>query len=144
MLVGFSVVRSRSLKIQIKSTSQFFAYCCYSDIDYRFYLKLRFDKLQFIVNYWWKVVAIGQYKITFKVIEKHRYGLRKTVSKHLKLTVFIVYRSLFFMSALYNINSKCIAFPYFMSLGLPIPYFPLFSYWHIIDIIRFFRYLTFS
>ena len=32
--------------------------------------------------------TIGQGSITFKAIEKYRYGLEKTVSKHLKISEF--------------------------------------------------------
>ena len=44
--------------------SKFFVHCCHSDVDF-----IRSDKD----------------KIFFKAIENNRYGLRKTVSKQLKI-----------------------------------------------------------
>ena len=45
--------RSRSCAIWIESILKVIVYCCHSDIVFFFY-KLHFDKLQFIVNHWWK------------------------------------------------------------------------------------------
>ena len=43
---------SRSREIRIKSILKVFVYCCHSNNV--FFEKLHFDKLQFIVNHWWK------------------------------------------------------------------------------------------
>ena len=76
--------RSTSRKILIFSVSKFSVYCCHSDID--------FTKNCILINFpihSQSLVKIlyrsDKDKITFKVIEKHRYGLLKTVSNHLNL-----------------------------------------------------------
>ena len=52
---------------------------------FKIYLKLHFHTFQSIANYWWKLYSDQTRKTnTFKAIEKYRYGLWKTVSKHLK------------------------------------------------------------
>ena len=53
-------------------------------------LQVDFDKFQSSANYWWKFYSDRtRKKNTFKTIEKHRYGIWKTVSKHLKLGRFV-------------------------------------------------------
>ena len=44
----------------------------------------RLDKLQFIVNHWGKFCGDWTGIKSLLTIEKHRYGVQKTVSKHLK------------------------------------------------------------
>ena len=46
-------------------------------------LKTDFDKLQFVISLVKILWRSDKDEITFKAIEKDRYGLRETVSKHL-------------------------------------------------------------
>ena len=67
---------------------QFQSFVFIIDYRYRFYLKLHFHKFQSIASYWWKFCSDRtRKKNTFKAIEKYRYGLWKTVSKHLNSDV---------------------------------------------------------
>ena len=78
--VGFSVVGLDCAKIRLSSILKVFIYCCLNDID-------------FTCTFWQTSIQSQSVKIlqrsdkhiiTFEAIEKYRYGLRKTVSKHLK------------------------------------------------------------
>ena len=73
--------RSRSRKIRLLLISKIFVYCCHSDIDFIKNCTLtNFNSYSitgenFIAETW---IA------SFKAIEKYRYDLRRTVSKHHK------------------------------------------------------------
>ena len=70
------------MQLSILKSLKVFGYCCHSDIDFT---KTAFCQTlihsQSLVKILWRS---NKDKITFRAIEKHRYGLRETVSKHLK------------------------------------------------------------
>ena len=79
--VGFSVARSRSPKIQLLSISKFFVCCCHSNIVL---FKTTFWQILIHRQLLVKILQRSdKEKSIFKAIEK--YGLWKTVSKHLKV-----------------------------------------------------------
>ena len=76
--------RSTSRKILIFSVSKFSVYCCHSDIDFTkncILINFPIHSQSLVKN----LYRSDKDKITFKVIEKHRYGLLKTGSNHLNL-----------------------------------------------------------
>ena len=63
-------------------SQSFFVDCCHGDIDFtENYILTNFNSQSISSE---KFVAVDKDKIASKMIEKHRYGLPKTVSKHLK------------------------------------------------------------
>ena len=69
-------------KFGFYQSQSFFVDCCHGDIDFtENYILTNFNSQSISSE---KFVAVDKDKIASKMIEKHRYGLPKTVSKHLK------------------------------------------------------------
>ena len=81
-LVGFSVAGLDHSKFGFY---QFQSFLFIAVIVISIYLKLHFHKFQSKASYWWQFYRFRtRKKTTSKAIEKYRYGLWKTVSKHRK------------------------------------------------------------
>ena len=77
---------SRSRKLGVYQFQRFFVYCCHNNIDFtKTYI---FNKFQSIVNHWWKFCSDqARVKSLLKRFKIYRYGLWKSISKHLKLCI---------------------------------------------------------
>ena len=81
-------IRSRSCKIWLLSISKFFVYCCHGDLLKTTFWQTSIQILLVVkISYW-----SDKDKITFKTIEKYRYGVRKTASSTLNGLAFLNHR----------------------------------------------------